>query len=134
MLSGRRLRELRKSKGYTQEFLATKLGVSKVTVCGYEKETRTPSLNIFLQLLDIFEVEPNYLLGRDNLVSEENTDYKIKMSKEAPTKKQLYYYNRLCKKYNIEKKDTNTLSKLDLRNEIERIIDEHSGDCCNINK
>ena len=58
----------------------------------------------------------------------------IKMSKEAPTKKQLYYYNRLCKKYNIEKKDTNTLSKLDLRNEIERIIDEHSGDCCNINK
>ena len=56
------------------------------------------------------------------------------MSKEAPTKKQLYYYNRLCKKYNIEKKDTNTLSKLDLRNEIERIIDEHSGDCCNINK
>ena len=82
MLSGRRLRELRKSKGYTQEFLATKLGVSKVTVCGYEKETRTPSLNIFLQLLDIFEVEPNYLLGRDNLVSEENTDYKIKMSKE----------------------------------------------------
>lgn len=82
MLSGRRLRELRKSKGYTQEFLATKLGVSKVIVCGYEKETRTPSLNIFLQLLDIFEVEPNYLLGRDNLVSEENTDYKIKMSKE----------------------------------------------------
>ena len=82
MLSGRRLRELRKSKGYTQEFLATKLGVSKVTVCGYEKETRTPSLNIFLQLLDIFEVETNYLLGRDNLVSEENTDYKIKMSKE----------------------------------------------------
>ena len=82
MLSGRMLRELRKSKGYTQEFLATKLGVSKVTVCGYEKETRTPSLNIFLQLLDIFEVEPNYLLGRDNLVSEENTDYKIKMSKE----------------------------------------------------
>ncbi len=58
----------------------------------------------------------------------------IKMSKEAPTKKQLYYYNRLCKKYNIEKKDTNTLSKLDLRNEIERIIDEHSRDCCNINK
>ena len=26
----------------------------------------------------------------------------VKMSKEAPTKKQLYYYDRLCKKYNIE--------------------------------
>ena len=27
----------------------------------------------------------------------------VKMSKEAPTKKQLYYYDRLCKKYSIEK-------------------------------
>lgn len=29
----------------------------------------------------------------------------VKMSKEVPTKKQLYYYDRLCKKYNIEKKN-----------------------------
>lgn len=50
----------------------------------------------------------------------------VKMSKEEPTKKQLYYYDKLCKKYNIEKKDTQMLSKLDLRDEIERIIDEYS--------
>lgn len=56
----------------------------------------------------------------------------LKMSKEPPTKKQLYYYERLCKKYNIEKKDTTLLSKLDLKNELERIIDEHSRDCKNI--
>lgn len=58
----------------------------------------------------------------------------VKMSKEAPTKKQLYYYERLCKKYNIEKKDINKLSKLDIRNEIDKIINEHSGNCININK
>ena len=29
----------------------------------------------------------------------------VKMSKDEPTKKQLYYYERLCKKYNIEKKE-----------------------------
>lgn len=52
----------------------------------------------------------------------------VKMSKEAPTKKQLYYYDRLCKKYNIEKKNTEALSKLDLRDEIERILNEHSDD------
>ena len=46
----------------------------------------------------------------------------VKMSKEAPTKKQLYYYDRLCKKYSIEKKDVEELSKLDLRNEIESIL------------
>ena len=50
------------------------------------------------------------------------------MGKEEPTKKQLYYYERLCKKYNIEKKDTKELSKLDLKNMISEIIDEHSRD------
>ena len=29
----------------------------------------------------------------------------VKMSKEEPTKKQLYYYDKLCKRYNIIKKD-----------------------------
>ncbi len=53
----------------------------------------------------------------------------VKMSKEAPTKKQLYYYDRLCKKYNIDKQELT--SKLEARNEIDRIINEHSTDCRN---
>ena len=57
----------------------------------------------------------------------------VKMSKEKPTKKQLYYYDRLCKKYSIAKKDVNELSKLDLRDEIEKILNEHSEDYKNIN-
>ena len=52
----------------------------------------------------------------------------VKMSKEKPTKKQLYYYDRLCKKYSIDKMNVEELSKLDLRNEIERILNEHSDD------
>lgn len=56
----------------------------------------------------------------------------VKMSKEPPTKKQLYYYERLCKKYNIEMKKVDELSKLDMRNEIERILDEHSGNSIHI--
>lgn len=48
---------------------------------------------------------------------------KVKMSKEAPTKKQLYYYDKLCKKYNLEKKELN--SKLEAMEEIDRIITEH---------
>lgn len=49
----------------------------------------------------------------------------VKMSKELPTKKQISYYNSLCKRYNIDKKDAKELSKLDLRNEIDRIINEY---------
>ena len=48
------------------------------------------------------------------------------MSKEPPTKKQLYYYDSLCKKYSIEKKDINNLSKLDLKQLISEILDEYS--------
>lgn len=51
----------------------------------------------------------------------------VKMSKEEPTKKQLYYYEKLCKRYNIEQKELT--SKLDAKTEIARIIDEHTGNC-----
>ena len=51
----------------------------------------------------------------------------VKMSKEEPTKKQLYYYDKLCKRYSVEKKEIENLSKLDLRDEIERILNEYSN-------
>ena len=48
----------------------------------------------------------------------------VKMSKTEPTKKQLYYYERLCKKYNIEKRELT--SKLEARDEIDKILRENS--------
>lgn len=48
----------------------------------------------------------------------------VKMSKESPTKKQLYYYDKLCKEYNLEKKELT--SKLEARNEIDKILNEHT--------
>ena len=36
----------------------------------------------------------------------------------------VYYYDRLCKKYNIEKIELT--SKLEARNEIDKIITEHA--------
>lgn len=48
----------------------------------------------------------------------------VKMSKEQPTKKQLYYYEKLCKRYNIEQKELT--SKLEARNEIDRILKENN--------
>lgn len=50
--------------------------------------------------------------------------HEVKMSKEPPTKKQLYYYDKLCKKYSLEKKELS--SKLEARDEIDKIITEHA--------
>lgn len=48
---------------------------------------------------------------------------RVKMSKTPPTKKQIYYYDKLCKKYNIEKEEL--VSKLDAMEKIDKIIQEH---------
>ena len=48
----------------------------------------------------------------------------LKMKKEPPTKKQLYYYDKLCQKYNIDKKELS--SKLEARDEIDKIISENA--------
>ena len=50
----------------------------------------------------------------------------VKMSKELPTKKQLYYYEKLCKRYNIEQKELS--SKLEARDEIDKILKSAEGD------
>lgn len=49
----------------------------------------------------------------------------VKMSKDLPTKKQISYYNSLCKRYNKEKIQAEGLSKLDLKNLIEEILNEY---------
>ena len=57
----------------------------------------------------------------------------VKMKNEKPTKKQLYYYDALCKKYGVEKENTEELSRFDLKERISRIIYEHTTDYKNIN-
>ena len=52
----------------------------------------------------------------------------FKMSREAPTKRQLSYYKNLCKKYEFEQIDLENASKLDLRNAIRDIKNEHQAD------
>lgn len=49
----------------------------------------------------------------------------FKMSKLLPTKKQLYYYDKLVKNHHLEKKDVQNATRLDLKNWITEIIDEY---------
>ncbi len=48
-----------------------------------------------------------------------------KMSKLKPTKKQLFYYDKITKAHNIEKKDTQNASRLDVRNWIMEILEKY---------
>lgn len=46
----------------------------------------------------------------------------VKMSKEPPTKKQISYYNSLCKRFGQDKKCLDELSKKDLRDLISEMV------------
>ncbi|MBP3635721.1 MAG: helix-turn-helix transcriptional regulator [Bacilli bacterium] len=83
MIIGQRIKELRKSKNLTQQKLADLVNVTKVSICCYEKGTRTPNLETFVDLVNILDTTPNYLLGRDvKLVAEEDEDYSMVLPKE----------------------------------------------------
>lgn len=81
MIVGYRLRELRKEHKMSQEALGKLLGVSKVSVSGYEKGSRIPSLDILNGMLDIFGVSADYLLGRElNVVCEDSNNFSMSLS------------------------------------------------------
>lgn len=82
MLVGDRIRKKRIELGLSQEELGDLVGVSKVSICGYEKGNRTPTVDTFILLVDELKTTPQYLLGYDVDVIEEHTGYSIKMSRE----------------------------------------------------
>lgn len=82
MIIGERIKEARKDKKLTQQQLGDILGVSKVSICGYENGTRVPTMENFIQLLDILEVKPEYLLGREiTAICEDEQEYCVHIAK-----------------------------------------------------
>ena len=81
MFLGYRLKELRKDKEMSQAQLGEILGVSKVSVSGYENGTRVPSVEILLMMLDVFKVSADYLLGRElNVICEGDLNLPVYLS------------------------------------------------------
>ena len=81
MILGYRLRELRKENKMSQEDLGKLLGVTKVSISGYENGTRVPSLDILQGILDVFCVSADYLLGRElSVVCEDDNNITMFLS------------------------------------------------------
>ena len=59
------IKDIRTRKGLTQAEVASALGVSSVVYSHYETGSRQPSIDILIQLADIFGVTVNYLLGSE---------------------------------------------------------------------
>lgn len=81
MSFGNRLREARIMKGYTQRQLAEKLNIGGTTVTGYEKDNSEPSMNTISKIMEILDVDANFLFqdeSSETTLKEKELSGKIK--------------------------------------------------------
>ena len=71
---GKRIKEARLNKGYSQKRLADIIGVSKGAIGNYENETSHPKEDILYRLINALEVDANFLFQ----------DVVISQNKKAP--------------------------------------------------
>lgn len=63
----KRLKELRNSKGLSQQALANEIGISKSSINMYERGEREPSVDTLELFADYYNVDMNYLLGNSSI-------------------------------------------------------------------
>ena len=83
---GLRLRRLRKARGETQPELAKLLGLSRSAVSMYESGEREPKYELLTAIAAHYDVDLDYLLGRERPESAEGDDPDIRLIARAGRK------------------------------------------------
>ena len=63
---GKKIRELREEKGWTQTELAKRIGTTQKNISKYELEFLDLSTELLLKLSQIFSVSTDFILGQEN--------------------------------------------------------------------
>ena len=71
---GKRIREARINKQYTQQHLAEEAGIGQMYLGEIERGVKMPSLKIFIKIMNALDISADYVL-RDDLVSGEHFIY-----------------------------------------------------------
>lgn len=91
-----RLKYLRISNEYTQDYIAMKMHIGRSTYTHWETGKYTPDLDKIIWLCDFYSVSADYILGRTDIVTNEaNNTPKPSLSNEEENDKITNYYNRL---------------------------------------
>ncbi|KOP64399.1 XRE family transcriptional regulator [Bacillus sp. FJAT-18019] len=73
MSLGSRLKKEREKKGWSQMYVAERLGITNTVLSNYERDYRDPDTSMLSKIADLYDVDTDYLLGRT--VSPRSTDY-----------------------------------------------------------
>lgn len=74
MSLGSRLKEERESKGWSQLFVAEKIGITNTVLSNYERDYRDPDTETLTKLADLYDVDTDYLLGRTSVRKKPETN------------------------------------------------------------
>ena len=75
----KRLKDMRKQLGLTQQQLGEKIYLSKGEVCAYEKGKRIPPLDVLIRIANFLEVDFLWLIGME-LECNKNEDKIVNLS------------------------------------------------------
>lgn len=73
------LRTLREDRGLTKSELAERLGLSKMAISNYENGIRYPKPDVLEAIADFFNVDMNYLTGRETATSRFLSDEELRI-------------------------------------------------------
>ncbi len=106
MLLGKRLKDLRKKKGLTQQELGDLINVTKVSICCYENGTRMPTIDTLLELGKVFGVDVAYFLGHDEVVQKKDKEFFYLAEEEILILEELRKHDNLYEKLIADPKRT----------------------------
>lgn len=96
-----KIKNLREENGWTQLFLAEKMGISRQVLSNYENEINQPSPDVLIKFADIFQCSIDYLLGREDdfgvisLKNEKTAELTPDEQKHLTVYRKLNTYNRM---------------------------------------
>jgi len=94
MSFGKRLVEVRKRKGLSQEEVANHLGTKSPVIGRYERDEMKPSIDTATRLANLLEVSLDYLVGKTDLEMDNTTLNRILEVQQLPNeiKDKLFYF------------------------------------------
>ena len=97
---GENLKKMRKTKGMSQEELASKVNVSRQSISKWENGESYPEMNNIIELCKIFKCEINELVD-DSISSDEGVKmgvvkFKKEKQKKMKTMSSIIYYSSIC--------------------------------------
>ena len=96
---GKRIQEIRKSKGLTQEKLAELIGLDTPNLSNIERGKRFVSSSTLEKIIDSLQIEENELFDFNHLKTKEELTTSIKDILDNSSYEDIVYYYRMIKIY-----------------------------------